>query len=261
MNLRSFISVVSIFTLLVTNASFSFAETDQQIVLNSWIGKSQEELFSVWGRPTNVQMLPNSKTYWVNYGYQNAVYVPKTYTANSSTTSNANGYISPYGNISAYGNSNTSTTINESGGYNLNYNCSVDITLDTQTSKITMLTYSGNICNRTLLTPSHISPTGLQNVKRKKIEVEAFNISDSKKGEIVSFLRKDTRAYQMGLRNKDIILEKELKDGVTKYKIQRKPSIFSKRLIEKEISFPPTYHSWAYENFTPKQREIWDVSE
>jgi hypothetical protein len=263
MHLRSFIKVISIGTLLfVSNFSWAYYST-QEIVLHSWIGQSQSELFSVFGKPNNLQIIPNSPTYWVSYVYQSTTYIPKTYTTNSSSTLNTNSWLSPLGNISTYGNNNTSTTIQEHGGYNVNYNCSIDFTLDSKTLQITNLKWQGDMyrsCNFTLLAPSNISPTALQNFKNNMIEVEAFIIRDSKHGKVIQELKEDSIAYKNGLRNNDIILATEMQGNTTKYKINRKKNIFSKTLITKEISFTPTHHSWAYLNFSPRQREIWNVT-
>jgi hypothetical protein len=67
MHLKSLVSLVSIIAFLLTSTPFALAETIDTILKESWQGKTQTELVTVWGQPTNFSNLPNSSSYWINY--------------------------------------------------------------------------------------------------------------------------------------------------------------------------------------------------
>jgi hypothetical protein len=160
MNLRFFISVVSIFTLLFTNLPLSLALSIDEAMQQSWQGRTQAELVSVWGQPQKTSNLPNSTTYWLNYENKSSTYVPRSYTSSSNSRYN-----------SFYDRVNTSTTTQEFGGYNIDYACTANFMLDSKTTKINSLDIKGNNCYNTYLKFTYLSPSWWNEMKGKILRI------------------------------------------------------------------------------------------
>ena len=99
------------------HGTVAWAISTEEFIMNSWMGRPQEELVRAWGRPSNSQIIPGSETHWLEYSNQSSIYVPPT--SYTNTKGLLNTYSNPYGNT--YGYLNSSSVTNTYGGYYQNY--------------------------------------------------------------------------------------------------------------------------------------------
>ncbi len=237
------------------HGTVAWAISTEEFIMNSWMGRPQEELVRAWGRPSNSQIIPGSETHWIEYSNQSSIYVPPT--SYTNTKGSLNTYSNSYGNT--YGYLNSSSVTNTYGGYYQNYSCNVNFGVDSSTLEITTWSYRGNMCKKWYVYPAHISITTLNDLKSTKKEVFAFQEKIDRSQCKVMKLRKDTNAYKVGLRNNDIIIKSKTINNDTKVEIQRKKHFFTKQLITNTYLFAPTYHSVAYELLSKRQRKQFGV--
>ena len=168
----------------------------EQIIMDSWITETVEDLVSTWGRPDHVTTLPNTTKMWLVYSDSSSVYVPPS--IHTNTKSNVHGYISPYGNYS--GNVNTYSNSYTTGGYNINFSCTVEFEADSATNKITFWRYNGNRCKEWYVYPAHVSIKWLNAIKTNKVKIQDYEVLQTEKGIKITSVRKNSIIYKNELR-------------------------------------------------------------
>lgn len=247
---KNHLAILLSFTTLLSGIPV-WAISTEEFVMSSWVGRPQEELLTSWGKPSDLQTIPSSKSHWIEYANESTTYVqPTTYT-NTRASLNANT------DTSASLNSRTVTST--SGGYYRTDTCHVSFEVDSTTLKIISGSYRGNICRGSYLYPANVSKVGLNELKSNKKEVQDFQEKiDNSKRKVIK-IRKDSNAYQAGLRNKDVILKSVKTQSGTELEIQRKEHWFSRTPVTQTYTFAPTCHSLAYEVLSKRQRRQFGV--
>jgi hypothetical protein len=229
----------------------AWAISTEEFIMNSWVGRPQEELLSAWGKPSDLQTVPGSKTHWIEYANESTTYVqPTTYT-NTRASLNAN--------TGTSASLNSRTVTSTSGGYYQTNSCNVSFEVDSTTLKIVSGSYFGNMCRGWYLYPAHVSTVGLNELKSEKKEIQPFQEKIDKSQCKVIKIRKDSHAYEAGLRNKDVILKSVKTQSGTELEIQRKEHWFSRSRVTQTYTFAPTCHSLAYEVLSKRQRRQFGV--
>jgi hypothetical protein len=221
----------------------AWAISTEEFVMSSWVGRPQEELLSAWGKPSGSQLIPGSKTHWIEYTRETSEYVPSLTYYNTP-------YDSKRYNYTSY-----------SSSYYKNYNCAVSFEVDSTTFTIVNGSFRGNMCRNWYLYPAHVSKVGLNALKSQQMLVQEFQEKIDKSQRKVIKIRKDSHAYEAGLRNKDVILKSVKTQSGTELEIQRKEHWFSRSLVTQRIRFAPTYHSLAYELLSKPQRKQFNVED
>ena len=247
---KKYIALVLSFTTLLGWIP-AWAMSTEDFIMSSWVGRPQEELLTSWGKPSDLQTIPGSKSHWIEYANESITYVqPTTYT-NTRASLNADTNTS----VSLRSRTMTST----SGGYYQTDSCHVSFEVDSTTFKIISGSYRGNICRGSYLYPANVSKVGLNELKSQKKEVQVFQEKIDKFQRKVVKIRKDSHAYQAGLRNKDVILKSVKTQSGTELEIQRKEHWFSRTPVTQTYTFAPTCHSLAYELLSKRQRKQFGV--
>ena len=235
----------------------AWAISTEAFVVNSWVGRPQEELLSAWGKPSGSQLIPGSKSHWIEYSHQTTTYVPPT--TYIDTKGSVNAGTTPYGNTTVALNNRTVTST--SGGYYQTNSCNVSFEVDFTTLKIISGSFRGNICRGSYLYPANVSTVSLNELKSQKKEIQPFQEKIEKSQRKVIKIRKDSHAYEAGLRNKDVILKSVNTQSEIELEIQRKEHWFSRSLLTQRIRFAPTCHSLAYELLSKPQRKQFNVED
>lgn len=106
-----------------------------EALLETWKGKSINELVESWGYPDNTIMAPNGNTVYV-YGYHQSTYIPKT------------NYISSGVGFDG-GNLANSISISSFGGYTVEESCSTYFEVDAD-KVIIKWKWKGNACRTSI---------------------------------------------------------------------------------------------------------------
>ena len=240
------VAVVMFFVpLLCTAQASSFS--NEQIIVNSWKGQRVEELLATWGKAAETQYYPEANIYQYIYRHQRSVYIRSSETR--------------------YKNRQGVEQVIRTPGEIKIYSCEVSFHASGKDKIIYTTRSTGNDCEEREALPEHISETWLANEKEKVLPIIAFTTKETKYGKQIASIRKDSNAYEAGLRKGDYI-QKSTKypnqQGVLqqeKLAIQRKLGFFSKAFKDYTFTFDSTYHSAAYEMMTKGQRTLWNVQQ
>jgi len=226
-----FIAVVAYNSLLQPCHAIEYPTVSQ-----SWVGQTQEELLSVWGDPVKTSFNPRTnEVIWDYEKHPTFLRVPgeihdRLFMIDPKTKLITRVFLSD----------ETSSASNATG--------LVSAIAGLNTSKI--------------VHPTLVSPTWLKEAKQQWILIEDFTVKETNSGKQVIKIRKDSNAYESGLRKGDYILKRVDTSSpldVITLTIQRKVSLLSGDWEQLVLTFPPTFHSKAYETMYPEERKMLNI--
>jgi hypothetical protein len=249
MMLQKRVLVLSFVVLFFLSLVPAFSMLTEDFVAQSWVGRSKDELLSSWGPPSQYLKPSDEKSFWITYSKTDRIWVSGSY---------ANTYVPDYNNP----NRSRVTRSYYTPGYWQSINCDVSFTVDAQNTLITQVRHSGSSCDRLLLTPSYISEKGLEDLKNQFSTVDPFQSKSTRKGLRIEKIRKDTAAYQIGIKEGDYLdLQKTTSpQGLQEVVVRRKKGAFSSDYETLTFWVPPSTYSKAYELLDKRQRKLFKVT-